>query len=107
MTVRAEGIGVARHAAGLIPHPCTESSAWVLLVEGPPDMISARSQELPAIAVPADDAWEPEWAQLLVAGYVSMVLDCDQAARQVARRTARVPAPEAHSCSRAAPQWVR
>ena len=51
---------------GLIPHPCTESSTWVVLVEGPPDMISARSRGLPAIAVPGDDAWEPEWARLLV-----------------------------------------
>ena len=45
---------------GLIPHPCTESSRWVVLVEGPPDMISARSRGLPAIAVPGDDAWEAE-----------------------------------------------
>ena len=44
---------------GLIPHPCTESSTWVVLVEGPPDMISARSRGLPAIAVPGDDAWKP------------------------------------------------
>ena len=73
---------------GLIPHPCTESSAWVLLVEGPPDMISARSQGLPAIALPGDDAWEPEWARLLVGRYVSVVLDCDRAGRQAARRIA-------------------
>jgi hypothetical protein len=51
---------------GLIPHPCTESSRWVVLVEGPPDMISARSRWLPAIAVPGNDSLEPEWAQLLV-----------------------------------------
>jgi hypothetical protein len=38
---------------GLIPHPGAESSTWVVLVEGPPDMISARSRGLPAIAVPA------------------------------------------------------
>jgi hypothetical protein len=37
---------------GLIPHPAAEPSSWVVLVEGPPDMISARSHELPAIAVP-------------------------------------------------------
>ena len=39
---------------GAVPHPCTEPSTWVLLVEGPPDMISARSRGLPAIAVPGD-----------------------------------------------------
>ena len=48
---------------GLIPHPAAELSRWVVLVEGPPDMISARSRGLPAIAVPGDDACEPEWAQ--------------------------------------------
>ena len=44
---------------GLIPHPAAELSSWVVLVEGPPDMVSARSRGLPAIAVPGDDAWEP------------------------------------------------
>ena len=44
---------------GLIPHPAAEPSPWIVLVEGPPDMISARSQGLPALAVPGDDAWEP------------------------------------------------
>jgi hypothetical protein len=41
---------------GLVPHPVAESSRWVVLVEGPPDMVSARSQGLPAVAVPGDDA---------------------------------------------------
>jgi len=31
---------------GLIPHPAAEPSTWVVLVEGPPDMISARSRGL-------------------------------------------------------------
>ena len=73
---------------GLIPHPCTESSTWVVLVEGPPDMISARSRGLPAIAVPGDDAWEPEWAQLLAGRHVSVVFDCDRAGREAAARIA-------------------
>ena len=73
---------------GLIPHPAAEPSTWVVLVEGPPDMISARSQGLPAIAVPGDDAWEPEWAQLLVGRHVSVVLDCDRAGRDAAVRIA-------------------
>ena len=73
---------------GLIPHPCTESSRWVVLVEGPPDMISARSRGLPAIAVPGDDAWEAEWARLLVGRHVSVVFDCDRAGREAAARIA-------------------
>jgi hypothetical protein len=59
---------------GLIPHPRTESSTWVVLVEGLPDMISARSQGLPAVAVPGDDAWEAEWARLFAGRYVSVDL---------------------------------
>ena len=57
----------------------------MVLVEGPPDMISARSRGLPAIAVPGDDAWEPEWARLLAGRHVSVVFDCDR------RRAARGP----------------
>jgi hypothetical protein len=73
---------------GLIPHPDTESSTWVVLVEGPPDMISARSRGLPAIAVPGDDAWEAAWARLLIGRHVSVVLDCDHAGREAATRIA-------------------
>ena len=73
---------------GLVPHPCTESSTWLLLVEGPPDMISARSRGLPAIAVPGDDAWEAQWAQLFARRHVSVVFDCDRAGREAAARIA-------------------
>jgi len=51
-------------------------------------MISAQSRGLPAIAVPGDDAWEREWAQLLVGRRVSVVLDCDRAGREAAVRIA-------------------
>ena len=73
---------------GLIPHPAAEPSAWVLLVEGPPDMLSARSRGLPAIAVPGDDAWDAEWAPLLAGRRVSIVMDCDAAGRAAAQRIA-------------------
>jgi DNA primase len=51
-------------------------------------MISARSRGLPAIAVPGDDAWEPQWAQLLAGRHVSVVFDCDRAGREAAPRIA-------------------
>ena len=73
---------------GLIPHPAAEPSEWVVLVEGPPDMISARSRGLPAIAIPGDDAWEAGWAQLLAGRHVAIVFDCDQAGRAAAARIA-------------------
>ena len=50
-------LAVAGTRLGLVPHPAAEWSTWVVLVEGPPDMISARSRGLPAIAVPGDHAW--------------------------------------------------
>ena len=51
-------------------------------------MISARSRELPAVAVPGDDAWEAEWARLLIDRHVSVVFDCDRAGREAAARIA-------------------
>jgi len=73
---------------GLIPHPACEASDDVLLVEGPPDMIAARSAGLPAIAVPGTDAWRPEWAQLLVGRRVTVVMDADPPGRELAERIA-------------------
>jgi hypothetical protein len=73
---------------GLIPHPAAEPSEWIILVEGPPDMISARSRGLPAIAVPGDHAWEAQWARLLARRHVSVVMDSDHAGRVAAERIA-------------------
>jgi hypothetical protein len=76
---------------GLIPHPAAEPSSWIVLVEGPPDMISAPALRGCARSpVPGDDAWwEAEWAQLLRGRCVSVVLDCDRAGRDTADRIAR------------------
>ncbi|HWF24175.1 MAG TPA: hypothetical protein VG275_01915 [Solirubrobacteraceae bacterium] len=73
---------------GLVPHPAAEASEDVLLVEGPPDMIAARSHGLPAIAVPGDHSWRPEWAQLLAGRRVSVVMDADGPGRELAERIA-------------------
>ncbi len=75
-------------ALGLIPNPAVEASPWILLVEGPPDMIAARSVGLPAIAVPGDYAWEPAWADALAGRRVTVLMDCDDAGRNAARRIA-------------------
>jgi DNA primase len=71
---------------GLIPHPARETSADLLLVEGPADMIAARSHGLPAIAVPGTHAWRSEWAGLLEGRRVTVVMDCDRPGRTAARR---------------------
>jgi hypothetical protein len=71
---------------GLVPHPRAEASRQILLVEGPPDMIAARSRGLPAIAVPGDHSWQPQWAQLLAGRDITIVMDADAQGRAAARR---------------------
>ena len=72
-------IALPGSALGLIPSPAVDPSPWVLLVEGPPDMIAARSVGLPAIAVPGDYAWESNWAAELAGRHVTVLMDCDDA----------------------------
>ncbi len=71
---------------GLIPHPAVEASERVLLVEGPPDMIAARSNGLPAIAVPGDHAWHAAWATLLAGRQITIIMDADRQGRSAAQR---------------------
>jgi hypothetical protein len=71
---------------GLIPHPSTEPSDEIVLTEGPPDMIAARSRAIPAIAVPGDHAWRDEWASTLAGRTVTIVMDADPQGRAAARR---------------------
>ncbi|MGZ4250644.1 MAG: toprim domain-containing protein [Solirubrobacteraceae bacterium] len=73
---------------GLVPHPATETSPRILLVEGPPDMIAARSRGLPAIAVPGDHAWQRQWGLLLRGRYVTVIMDADGQGRAAAERIA-------------------
>jgi hypothetical protein len=68
----------------LLPHPAAEPSEQVLLVEGEPDMIAARSRGLPAIAVPGVDGWRAAWAPLLSGRHVTVVMDCDEQGRAAA-----------------------
>jgi Toprim domain-containing protein len=69
---------------GLIPHPARESSDRVVLVEGPPDMVAARSCGLPAIAIPGTSAWQPSWAKLLAGRQITIVMDSDTPGRRAA-----------------------
>lgn len=73
---------------GLIPHPAGDASDRIILVEGPPDMIAARSCGLPAIAIPGTSAWQPPWVELLTGRHVTVVLDCDAPGRLAADRIA-------------------
>ncbi len=71
---------------GLLPPPSWTGERRVLLVEGPSDMLAARSAGLPAVAVPGASAWRPEWAAVLSGRDVVVVMDCDHAGRHAARR---------------------
>ncbi len=81
-----------RAAAGsrrqLLPLPGSERSRRVLLVEGEPDMIAARSHGLAAIAVPGVAAWRSEWRELLQGREVVIIMDADGPGRDAARRIA-------------------
>jgi DNA primase len=79
---------VAGTRLGLVPHPGRHAGRLDVLVEGPPEMISARLRGLPAVAVPGDHAWKAEWAGLLAGRHVSVVMDCDRAGGTAAERIA-------------------
>jgi hypothetical protein len=81
-------LAAAGTTLGLVPHPAADPSVDVLLVEGPPDMLAARCEGWSAFAVPGDDAWQPEWAQLLAGRRVTIVMDADQVGRSAAARIA-------------------
>lgn len=69
---------------GLVPHPAFERFERILLVEGLPDVIAARSCGLAAIATPGTSAWQPTWAQLLAGKRITIVMDCDAPGREAA-----------------------
>ena len=90
---RLHGSGAKMLAApgtrlGLIPHPAREQSAEILLVEGPGDMIAARTRGWSAIAVAGARAWQSEWAPLLATRAVTVLMDCDRDGRAAAERIA-------------------
>lgn len=72
----------------LLPHPAAEACPQVLLVEGEPDMLAARSLGIPAIALPGVDAWRPEWADLFAGRRIAIIMDADDQGRVAARRIA-------------------
>lgn len=68
----------------LLPHPNAEPSEHVVLVEGEPDMLAARSQGLPAIAVPGVGCWRSDWVRQLADRDVAVVTDADPQGRSLA-----------------------
>jgi hypothetical protein len=78
---------------GLIPHPACEPSDHVILVEGSPHMIAARSAGLPAIAIQGTNAWDPRWAPMLAGKQVTIVMDCDVPGRRAAEAISSSLAP--------------
>lgn len=87
-TTRPKMLATAGSRLGLIPHPATEPSPHIVLTEGPPDMIAARSRGIPAIAIPGTHAWQDSWTPLLAGRMVTIVMDADPPGRIAARRIA-------------------
>jgi hypothetical protein len=73
----------------LYPHPDTEPSPQILLVEGEPDAIAARSRGLPAIAIPGVESWKEAWAPLFSGRDVTIILDADPPGRACAHSVAQ------------------
>jgi Toprim-like len=92
---RAKMLAAAGSQRRPLPDPAAEPSRQVILVEGEPDMLAARSHELPAIAVPGVEAWRAEWAGLFAGRHVVIVMDADHQGRAAARRIADDLAPQA------------
>ena len=86
---QAKMIAAPGSRRALLPHPAAEPSRHLLLVEGEPDMIAARSCGLPAIALPGVDAWRPDWARLFANRRVTIVMDADAQGRRIAERIKR------------------
>jgi hypothetical protein len=80
-------LAAAGSRLGLIPHP-ERVAGSVVLVEGPSDMLAARSAGLPAIAVPGTHAWRAEWASAFTGRDVTVVMDADRPGREAAVRIA-------------------
>jgi hypothetical protein len=85
---RPKVIAVPGTRLGLTPPPAWTRERRVVLVEGPSDMLAARSAGVPAFAVPGATSWRPEWARELDGREVAIVMDCDRASRHAAARIA-------------------
>jgi Toprim-like len=74
---------------GLIPYPRVGERGRLVLVEGPSDMLAARSAGVAAIAVSGTHAWRAQWARAFAGQDVTVVMDSDRAGRDASRRIAR------------------
>ena len=66
---------------GLIPHPAAVDSQIIVIAEGLPDLVAARAQDLPAVAVPGTKAWDSSWSKALAGRIVITLMDCDDEGR--------------------------
>ena len=82
-------LAIAGSRRALLPHPAAEPSTHLLLVEGEPDMIAARSRGLPAIAVPGIDCWRREWVTRFSGREVTIIADADRPGRTLAAQITR------------------
>jgi hypothetical protein len=81
----------------LFPDPGSEAASSILLVEGEPDAIAARSRGLAAIALPGTESWQPGWARSFSGRDVTIVMDCDPQGRRCAQRVADDLSPMART----------
>lgn len=85
---RPKVLAVTGTRLGLMPLTASTRERRLMLVEGPSDLLAARSAGMPAIAVPGANAWRPEWANAFDGRSVVVVMDSDRPGRQAAARIA-------------------
>lgn len=73
----------------LFPAPETLTPGTVILCEGEPDVLAARSARLVAVSIPGAASWRAEWARRFAGSSVVIAFDCDVEGRRAARDAGR------------------
>ena len=68
----------------LFPPPEVLPAGALVLCEGEPDALAARSAGIPAVSIPGVAGWRTSWTQRLARHHVTVALDCDSEGRAAA-----------------------
>jgi hypothetical protein len=74
----------------LYPDPAMvpPNGSIIVICEGEPDAVAARSADLDAYGVPGAPNWQHDWAESFRGAHVAVIFDCDEAGRNGAQKVA-------------------
>jgi hypothetical protein len=78
-----------------VPERVADRGAYLWLLEGEPDAVTATSLGLPAVSIPGVKGWRDAWSVRFRGRRVAVCFDSDRAGREAAQRIARAVAREA------------